>query len=47
LVTDLPDDVARSMGAQRVEASQVQDIVSRHRGRLIVIPNASLLVRRE
>jgi nickel-dependent lactate racemase len=47
LVTDLSDDVVRTMGAQRVEASRVQDIVSRHRGRLIVIPNASLLVRRE
>lgn len=47
LVTDLPDEVVHTIGAHRVEASRVVDTVSRHRGRLIVIPNASLLVRRQ
>jgi hypothetical protein len=47
LVTDLPDDMVRTIGARRIEPSRVMDAIAGQRGRLIVIPNASLLVRRQ
>ena len=45
LVTDLPNDRVRSIGARRIEPAAVAAAVDDCRGRLIVIPNASLLIK--
>ncbi|BBO72344.1 hypothetical protein DSCA_62740 [Desulfosarcina alkanivorans] len=46
LVTDLPPEVCRTMGADKSDARSAAHRVARCRGSLAVIPNASLLVRR-
>ena len=47
LVTDLPDDLVRTIGARRDDPSRALQTIARHHGSLIVIPNASLLVKRK
>ena len=45
MVTDLDTDLCRSIGVDTIDAAQAAERVRHHRGRLAVIPNASLLVR--
>lgn len=45
LVSDLPDALVRSIGASPMAASDARNAIADQRGRLIVIPNASLLVK--
>jgi nickel-dependent lactate racemase len=47
LVTDLPEDLVRTIGARRDEPSRALAAIARHPGSLIAIPNASLLVKRQ
>lgn len=47
LVTGLPDDTVRTMGAVRLDPERAVRIIAGHSGRLTVIPNASLLVRKQ
>lgn len=46
LVSDLPSDVCRTMGATRLDGESAEHMVKQCTGSLAVIPNASLLVRR-
>ncbi|MGA6926272.1 MAG: lactate racemase domain-containing protein [Desulfosarcina sp.] len=47
LITDLPPDLCRIVGAPRLDQNAAQKAIAGHPGSMAVIPNASLLVKRQ